>query len=114
MGGGGGESGFETTLEFVNAGKESLTIVGIGRSGPGMRLLNAQRRGPYVILPAESIALQLKYRVTNCKIVPRGTWPIPLRVLRPKGEETIYPDRSIVGKEDRWYQEFVRSICGSK
>ncbi|MEU7749285.1 hypothetical protein [Nonomuraea sp. NPDC049158] len=114
IGGGSGKGGFEISIQFGNAGKESVTIVGIGRSGPGMQLLNPQRRGPYVILPGESIALQLKYRVTNCKIVPRGTWPIPLRVLRPKGEETIYPDPSIAGEEDQWYQEFVKSICGSR
>lgn len=112
--GGGAQDGFEVSVDFVNAGKESVTIVGAGRSGPGLKLLNAERRGPYVILPGESIALQLKYRVTSCKTAPRGTWPVPLRVLRPEGEETIYLDRSIAGTADSWHQGFVKNACGSR
>ena len=108
------ESGLEVSMDFINAGKESVTIVGIGRSGPGMQLLTAERRGPYVILPGEAMALHLKYRVTNCKTVPRGTWPIPLRVLRPKGEETIYLDRSTAGTADPWHRRFLRDTCGSR
>ncbi|MEV5494548.1 transglutaminase-like domain-containing protein [Nonomuraea fuscirosea] len=50
-GGYGGRDGFEVSVDFVNAGKESVTIAGIGRSGPGLKLLNAERRGPYVLLP---------------------------------------------------------------
>jgi hypothetical protein len=113
-GGVGDQDGFEVSVDFVNAGKESVTIVGIGRSGPGLKLLNAERRGPYVILPGESIALQLKYRVTNCKTAPRGTWPVPLRVLRPKGEETVYLDRSTAGPADTWLQGFVKNACSSR
>ncbi|PRX63625.1 hypothetical protein B0I32_11075 [Nonomuraea fuscirosea] len=50
-GGYSGQDGFEVSVDFVNAGKESVTIVGIGRSGPGLKLLNAERRRPYVLLP---------------------------------------------------------------
>ncbi|MEU8356077.1 hypothetical protein AB0C27_08685 [Nonomuraea sp. NPDC048882] len=114
MGGVSDQNGFELSVDFVNAGKESVTIVGIGRSGPGLKLLNAERRGPYVLLPGESIALQLKYRVTNCKTAPRGKWPVPLRVLRPKGEETVYLDRSIAGTRDTWLQGFVKHACSSR
>lgn len=110
-GGYGGQDGFEVSVNFVNAGKESVTIVGIGRSGPGLKLLNAERRGPYVLLPGESIALELKYRVTNCKTAPREPWPIPLRVLRPKGEETVYLNRSTAGPPDTWLQGFVKNAC---
>lgn len=116
-GGGAGSApeGFDLSVDFVNAGKEAVTVVGIGRSGPGLKLLNPERRGPYVVLPGESIGLELKYRVTNCKTAPRGNWPVPVRVLRPKGVETVYLNRSIGGgPADSWLPSMVRHACSSR
>ncbi len=103
----------KTTLMSVPIAVGKPRLLTTGGMG-GVRLLNAERRGPYVLLPGESIALQMKYRVTNCKTAPRGKWPVPLRVLRPKGEETVHLDRSIAGTRDTWLQGFVKHACSSR
>jgi hypothetical protein len=102
---------FDIKLSLINSGKEAITIVGFGRSGPGLKLLLPERRGPYVLLPGEEMALQLPYKVTDCEAAPRGRWPVPVRVLRPTGEQTVYLKLVEVGG-DPW-DLGGNSFCGS-
>ncbi|GII64144.1 hypothetical protein Skr01_42290 [Sphaerisporangium krabiense] len=99
---GGGD--LDLTIGITNEGKEAVTIVGFGRSGPGMKLLLPARRGPYVLLPGEEMGLQVKYRVTDCKAVPRTEWPIPVRVLRSGGEQAVYLKSS---GETPWHWQYI-------
>jgi hypothetical protein len=77
-------------LEFTvaNLGRVPVTVVGAGRSGPGLELIDAAGPFPVTLAPGDTMLVRLTYRITDCDGVPRGWWPVPLRVDRWWGEQT--------------------------
>jgi hypothetical protein len=72
-------------VSIRNDGWRTITVTGVGRSGPGMVLTSVDRAMPVVLPPSTAIELSLSYDVTDCAAVPQGRWPVPVRVQRPWG-----------------------------
>lgn len=72
---------FEITFPVRNDGLVAVDVSAVGRSGPGLDLLNSTiTRGH---LAAGDIAeVALVYRVTDCDAIAPGAWPVPLSVSR--------------------------------
>lgn len=81
---------FTVKVNVQNLNDRPVTISGIGRNGPGLRLLSPLRRPPRTLQPEQTSGFELKYRVTGCGAVPVGDWPIPIRVKANGGERTAY------------------------
>ncbi|MDQ1724785.1 MAG: hypothetical protein QOG52_1813 [Frankiaceae bacterium] len=81
-----------TTVEIRNDGWQSLRVTGVGRSGPGMTLRSVNMAFPVEVQPSTSVQVTLSYDITDCAAVPRGRWPVPVRVQRPWGTFTSWVD----------------------
>ncbi|MGI5282048.1 hypothetical protein ACQEVF_01845 [Nonomuraea polychroma] len=78
-----------------NNGWTPVTIVGAGRSSSFMRLLRIEdMRTPMTLNPGETTAINFVYQVTDCANITIEEWPIPVRVERLWGTQTIYVDPS--------------------
>lgn len=97
----GGPVSHEVTI--VNHGRFAVEIVGIGRDGPGLRLLAVSRAfadaaaggTPALELPSTLdagavLTFTVVYAVTDCAAVTGQAWPLPIRVRRPWGAQTVY------------------------
>ena len=76
---------FMETVEIRNSGWTSMTLEGIGRNGPGLRLVAVDGTFPTVLAPSTGQVFSLTYDVTDCGAVPQGEWAIPVRIDRPWG-----------------------------
>lgn len=85
-----------------NTGWTTIRVVGVGQDGPGLKLLGPADAGgptkysdiqgtqpPFDLHPGETATLVVVYRVTDCAAVPAGPFPVPVRVDRPWGTQTI-------------------------
>ncbi|WP_433352785.1 hypothetical protein ACQP25_06085 [Microtetraspora malaysiensis] len=82
-----------TTIRFGirNEAWTPVTIVGAGRSSSFMRLLRVEgTHTPITLGPGDTADFEFVYKVTNCSAVSPQKWPIPVRVERPWGMQTIY------------------------
>lgn len=86
-------------FEVVNEGRFLLDIVGVGRAGPGLEPVaypSALAGAPTDAVsagrlePGGKLLLGVAYRVTDCDAVPDGPWPVPVRVARPWGAQTVW------------------------
>jgi hypothetical protein len=75
-------------VELSNQGWQSVRVLGIGRSGPGMDLQSVDTVFPVDLPPSTGIQIELTYRVTDCAAVPQGSWPLPVHVQRSWGSMT--------------------------
>jgi hypothetical protein len=116
------------TVEFPvhNIGLIPVTIEGVGRDGKAVTVLSA-RAVPEKVGPGESTTIQLAYSVSDCRDFVHGTWPLPIRIHRPWGTQTVYvtppylpnPDApssySYSGDRDpyqlEWQESYIRQIC---
>lgn len=78
------------SVAIANRGWPSVHITGVGRSGPGLELVEVRGSLPTTLSRGESTEVILVYRVTDCAAVPRGPWPVPVRVRRAWGTQTVY------------------------
>ena len=76
---------FMETVEVRNSGWTAMTVEGLGRSGPGLRLVSVDGNFPTVLGSSTGQIFSLTYDVTNCGAVPQGEWAIPVRTQRPWG-----------------------------
>jgi hypothetical protein len=77
-------------VPIVNLGRRPVDVLGVGRSGPGMRLDAVRGAVPTTLHPGESLTVTLVYRVTDCAAVPADPWPVPVQVKWPWGRYTAY------------------------
>ncbi|GAA1390616.1 hypothetical protein GCM10009661_82190 [Catellatospora chokoriensis] len=80
------------SFSVTNDGLTNVTLVGVGRSGPGFELQRADGI-PVLLPPGESGRITLVYRVTDCGRVPTGAWPVPVVAVTWRGESTVYLDQ---------------------
>jgi hypothetical protein len=73
------------TVDVRNTGWTGMRVVGVGRSGPGLRLTRVDGTVPADLGDASSASYTLYYDVTNCAALPTGPWPVPVRIQRPWG-----------------------------
>jgi hypothetical protein len=84
-----------------NNGWTTVRVVGIGQSGPGLRLLaptDPDLRGsgisgkqpPFDLHPGQTVEIAVAYLVTDCAAVTADPFPVAVRVDRPWGTQTIH------------------------
>jgi hypothetical protein len=119
-----------------NTGWTTARIVGFGKDGPGLKLLGPGDVGgptkysdipsprlPFDLGPGQSTPLVIYYAITDCGAVPSDSFPIPIRVDRPWGTQTIdihlQPSYVTQGEgfqidppEIGWQKAMADSACG--
>lgn len=78
-----------------------------GRSGPGLDLVRTGGSFPTTLASGEHMAWVLACRITDCGSVPEGPWPIPIRVQRFWGEQTL----EVIDVSGRWHTTMVELCC---
>jgi hypothetical protein len=83
-------------VRIENHGWLAVRIAGVGADGPGIHLREStvdQRltpQTPFVLKRGGTAAVTMSYRITDCTAVPADPWPIPVRLLRPWGIQTVH------------------------
>jgi hypothetical protein len=84
-------------LHIQNDGEQAVRIVGVGGDHAGIRMLRATAEGrpitprsPYVLDPAHTVEITMFLQFTDCAAVSTRPWPIPVRVARPWGTQTVH------------------------
>jgi hypothetical protein len=108
-------------IDFLveNEGWFPVTVEGVGRSGPGMQLLevvggtvgypSSDPVFPVRLAPHTGVGAVLIYRLSSCQ-PPAGSWPVTAQVTRPWGTMTVdVQDTS--HNINSWQEELVASWC---
>lgn len=82
-------SWFEYVLSLTNRGWTPVEVVGAGHSGPGLRLDEVRGAFPTTLAIGATMSLVLRFTVTDCAVVPKVAWPVPVTVRRPWGAATV-------------------------
>jgi hypothetical protein len=98
-------------VEITNEGWASLTIAGVGRSGPGLDLVRTDGRFPVRVRPAHGVRVVLYYRVTDCGRAPVDTSPVAVRVRRSRGVQVVNPRAFIPPEEFPWDRRVTGPWC---
>jgi len=100
-GSGGGPGWAEHEVVVENQGWTPLTIVAVGRSGPGLELTEVRGTFPVTLQPGDQTSFYVVYRVTDCTAVSNEPFPVPVRVERWWGEQTAYIEIPTYPSRDR-------------
>src|SRR5690606_9122870 len=73
-----------------NKGWTPVEVLGMGRSGAGLELLEVRGTFPTTLEAGQIMRVEVVYRVTDCAAVTADPWPVPVRVQRPWGVHTSY------------------------
>jgi hypothetical protein len=100
------ESGYEYGWDPVhhsvairNDGLLPIQVLGVGRSGPGIRLDRVDGAVPSTVDPGGYVRVTLTFTIHDCAAVPAQRWPVPVEIERPWGAQTVYID--LPAKDDR-------------
>ncbi|MDP4505603.1 hypothetical protein [Nonomuraea turcica] len=78
-----------------NDGWTSVQVTQVGHSSSFMRLIEADGpRFPLELEAGERVQVELVYQVTDCDNITSEDWPIPVRVERWWGAQTVEVDPS--------------------
>ncbi|GHJ46782.1 hypothetical protein Cs7R123_41240 [Catellatospora sp. TT07R-123] len=66
------------TITIRNDGWTDMTLLAVGRDGPGLRLVGTDVALPYRLAAGRSVSIELRYEVTDCGLVPTDAWPVPV------------------------------------
>jgi hypothetical protein len=93
------DDGFRMDVLLLNTGWWPVTVVGVGRSAPGLELLGVEgdcrpegtgdRCVPLSLAPHTGVGMTLVYRISDCATAPMGDWPVTAAVRRPWGDVTV-------------------------
>ena len=72
-----------------NDGWGPVEVLGAGRDGPGLDLVEVRGAFPTVLGPDDQLEVVVAYRVTDCAAVTADPWPLTVRVGRFWGEYTV-------------------------
>lgn len=89
----GSEYGWDPVHHSVSVHNDGLLpvrVLDVGRSGRGFTLQGVTGDLPATVDPGGDLKVVLTYQVTDCAAVPAGAWPVPIRVERPWGVQTVY------------------------
>jgi hypothetical protein len=96
-------------VEITNRGLAPVTIIRVGRSGPGLALIATQGQLPVRLAATKSARISLVFRITDCEQSPTGSWPVTVEVHqawrnqtaapRPFGDDDFPWQRAVT---DRW------------
>jgi hypothetical protein len=85
------------TLNIQNHGWQAVRIVEVGDDSAGVRTLRTTAanepitpQSPYVLNPGDTAEITLFLRFTDCRAVSDQPWPIPIRVSRLWGTQSIH------------------------
>ena len=95
------------TVSVTNAGVAPVTVVGAGRSDPGLALLRVEGTFPTTLAPGRSMTLDLHYQLTDCADVPDVARPVAVHVRRFWGGQTV----DLQTLDDRWQRTLVDHLC---
>ncbi|MEV7005355.1 hypothetical protein [Streptosporangium sp. NPDC051022] len=87
---------FSVRVNVRNLNDGPVTVFGVGRNGPGLRLLSSRRPIPHSLPPEQATGFDLRYEVTDCRAVPRGDWPIPIRLEQDGAPALAYASMRMV------------------
>lgn len=76
-------------VQIKNEGWLPATVVGWGRSRPGLELV-PETKAPHVLRPGQSMEVTITYRIKDCAAVTNDPVPMPVRVDRFWGTHTVY------------------------
>jgi hypothetical protein len=109
---------FTVNLDMKSRSQEPVTIVGIGRSGPGLELLSPEKQDSQILQPRRSLGFSLKYKIIDCAAVPKGNWPIPVRVEASGVQTTVYASLRALGSDregkqaaEPWQTVLSAEVC---
>jgi hypothetical protein len=109
---------FTVNLDMKSRSQGPVTIVGIGRSGPGLELLSPGKQDSQVLQPRQSLGFSLKYKIIDCAAVPKGEWPIPVRVEVSGVQTTVYAALRALGSDpegkqaaEPWQTALSTEVC---
>jgi hypothetical protein len=89
---------FSTDVVVKNNGWTAVRVTGIGGDGAGLHLTGTTqphistdlgRTVPFTLEPGQTAILALDYQVTDCAAVTSGSFPVPVRVKRFWGTQTV-------------------------
>jgi len=103
---------FTLHLPLMNQGALTETVLGVGRSGPGLTLLPPVDIFPLTLAHDTGEEVPLRYRVTDCAAVPAGDWPIPVLVSRPWGSVMVELRGPSIGGNTPWQRKLADEACG--
>jgi hypothetical protein len=111
-------AGARVRITVANSGWAAVTVLDIGRSGPGLELLDVEGPDrapspfPVTLRPGEEVTAVLVYRITDCDATLVGDWPVTAQVDRPWGTVTV--EVPVPGGMDGvlpWQEHVVSSWC---
>jgi hypothetical protein len=102
---------FTVAVPLMNNGQLTETVLGVGRSGPGLTLEPPVDGYPLTLPSRTGVELRLRYKVTDCAAVPAGDWPIPVRISRPWGAATVYVSGPTIGVRAPWQHMLAAQAC---
>jgi hypothetical protein len=120
----GPEPTFAFTLSLRNDTDVTANLRSVGRSGPGLRLIDV--KAPSELAARTSALITLHYRVTDCSAVPTTSWPIPVRLDRLWGQDTAWVAGSLLLPDAEadtddpslwnipWQQEMAQMACSGE
>ncbi len=92
-----------------------VKITGFGRSGPGLvltRIAVVNGALPVTLRRGEIVEFDLWYQVTDCATVPSVRWPVPVRVSRFFGTQTVLVTVQWIGGDGlEWQRSLSQSAC---
>lgn len=108
---------FDLKVQVRGEGTEATTIIGIGRSGAGLKLLTPVARGPYVLQPGKIVTFKLGYEITKCSDVQKGEWSVPIHVRSDDGDTIVYSPLQLFNVGTRgpvalpWQTALANQVC---
>jgi hypothetical protein len=120
-----------TDVEIRNDGWRAVGVESVGSDGPGLKVLSLGhplwpagdwRIPPFYLKPGETATVSITYQITDCAAVPKGWFPITVRLRRFWGTQTVdlTMDRAFratragqvapIGPE--WQRELADRACG--
>ena len=103
----------EATYRFTvtNIGDRSITINSVGRSGPGLQLLDGKAE-PRSVPPRGRSTISARFKVEDCRRIPSGAWPLPVAfTAKDQAAKTQYLDVAGTSPKTLWQSAATDAIC---
>jgi hypothetical protein len=100
------------TFTIVNGSSRDVLIRRVGQSGPGLKLLIPSGwEDTRTIRPHKSISETVKFHVSNCAKVPKGTWPLTMDASWNTGTWQRVSLQLTTAGPLQWQKFIADSVC---